>query len=142
MLRRAAQRLGIACQPASRPTEAGLAHRLCWAGQAAQYPPAGAPGIGYFAGDAGYDQPVDCLLWRDTTGTLRGILNHYPIDMPPWEKAGNLTMLVQPGWRRRGIGSALLDEARRRWPVDLGVQTYTDDGRRFIAAYRRGRREG
>jgi GNAT superfamily N-acetyltransferase len=118
-----------------------LRHRLSWEGQAAQYPPTGEPGIGYFAGDAGYNKPVDCLLRRDGTGLLRGILNHYPVDMPPWEKAGNVTVLVQPGWRRNGIASALLDEARRRWPIDLTAQTYTDNGRRFIAAYRRRRED-
>ncbi len=102
VLRQAAEGLGIPYQP-TRSNDMGPAmeHRLSWEGQAEQYPPAGEPGIGYFAGDAGFAQPVDCLLWRDETGALRGILNHYPVDMPPWEQAGNLTVLVQPGWRRR-----------------------------------------
>jgi hypothetical protein len=115
--------------------DAAAARLFGWDSQAGQYPRTGEPGIGYYAGDAGHAQPVNCLLWRDATGRLRGILNHYPIDMPPWERAGNLTVLVQPGWRRRRIATTLVDQARRRWPIDLAAQTYTDDGRKFITAY-------
>lgn len=111
-----------------------------WESQASQYPLDGPPGvISYFAGDVGAAEPVDCLLWRDGGGVLVGILNHYPIDYPPLERAGNFLVFVREDQRLQGIGSALLDEARRRWTIDLTQQLYTVDGHKFITHYVRHR---
>lgn len=101
-----------------------------WQSQVKQYPPAGEPGMGYFAGSLSDPDlpPVDCLLWRSDDGALRGILNHFPVDYPPWEQAGNITLIVDPTRRRQGIAHRLLAEADRRWDVPWTQQGYTKDG--------------
>jgi uncharacterized protein YndB with AHSA1/START domain/GNAT superfamily N-acetyltransferase len=86
-----------------------------WGSQAAQYPPKGPPGISYFRGELGDGLHVDCLLYRDESGDLVGILNHYPTDIPPHERAGAQNIWVHPDRRRQGIGSALSAEAFMRW---------------------------
>jgi GNAT superfamily N-acetyltransferase len=112
-----------------------------WATQAPQYPPDGPPGISYFRGDVSPDVWVDCLLWRDEDGTLRGILNRYPTDIPPWEAQGNFNLWVDPDWHRQGIGTALITEADRRWSLDFEQQRYTLEGAALVARYleRQGR---
>jgi uncharacterized protein YndB with AHSA1/START domain len=87
-----------------------------WESQAAQYPPSGPPGISYFRGDLSEGLFVDCLLYRDETGELVGILNHYPTDFPPHEREGDENVWVRPDRRRQGVGSALITEAFLRWP--------------------------
>lgn len=104
---------------------------LSWASQANQYPPFGEAGISYFRGDLSEDLYVDCLLWRDDGGILRGILNHYPIKTS-WEEVGNANVWVQPGWERRGIGTALITEALRRWTLDFTQQRYSPEGAALI----------
>jgi GNAT superfamily N-acetyltransferase len=111
---------------------------LDWDRQAPQYGQAKPeqPGILYFQGfEEGSSEWVDCLLMFDENLELVGILNYYAIDFPPWEKAGNVTMFTHPNKLRRGIGSALMDEARRRWPVNFDRQEYTRDGAAFINRY-------
>jgi GNAT superfamily N-acetyltransferase len=106
---------------------------FAWESQAPQYPPFGPAGISYFKGvtfkDNGLpdDFYVDCLLWRDEAGVLRGILNHYPMGHTLEEK-GNVNIWVQPGWQGRGIGTALAREAMRRWPLNLKQQRFTPSG--------------
>lgn len=103
-----------------------------FASQAAQYPARGPKGIGYLEGPDG----IGCVLYRDKHGKLRGILNYYSQPLPPYERAGNINIFVDPRFTRRGIATRLLDEALRRWPkIDLGAQRYTMSGARFIAAY-------
>lgn len=107
-----------------------------WESQVSQYPMRyrPGPGIAYFPGDvsqfAGMEDmpPVDCLLYYDEQGWLRGILNHYPVDYPPHEQAGNVNVFVDPARRRRGIGTALVTEAFRRWGVVLAEQRFTVAG--------------
>ena len=111
---------------------------LSWDRQAPQYHKAKPerPGIVYFQGfEEGSQEWVDCLLMYDENLELVGILNYYAIDFPPWEKAGNFTMFTRPDRFRRGIASALLDEARRRWTVDLDQQEWTREGAAFINRY-------
>ena len=86
-----------------------------WDSQAAQYPPTGPPGISYFCGGLSDNLFVDCLLYRDETGELVGILNQYPVDIPPFQRDGDKNIWVHPGRRRQGIGTALLLEAWFRW---------------------------
>jgi GNAT superfamily N-acetyltransferase len=82
--------------------------------------------------------PIDCLLWRDDDGILRGIVNHYPVDYPPYEKAGNVNIWVDPTCRRTGIASQLWAEAVKRWNVRFQEQRFTQDGVAFARAVRRG----
>jgi GNAT superfamily N-acetyltransferase len=106
-----------------------------WESQVVQYPLTGPPGIGYFKGEVeGVEDWVDCLLYRDKTGRVRGICNHYPTTNE-FEDAGNVNIWVDPAWQRRGIGTQLLDEAHRRWPIDLRQQRYSFSGARFAQAY-------
>src|ERR1700722_12827312 len=59
---------------------------LSWESQAPQYPASGPPGISYFRGEVSDTLFVNCLLYRDENGELVGILNHYPTDMPPYQR--------------------------------------------------------
>lgn len=106
--------------------------------QVCQYPHVGAPGIEYFAGDVGDGKPpVDCLLWRDEQGLVRGILNHYPVDYPPHEKAGNVNLYVHPDWGRRGIATALMHEGERRYGLTRwDQQRYSPAGLQWMLRYR------
>lgn len=101
--------------------------------QFGQYPD-GAPGVDYFRGDIDGGLWVDCLLYRDGDGKVRGVLNHFPVDIPP-EKKGNFLVLVARDYRGRGIGSALLKEACKRWDISLGRQNYTKQGVQFVKGY-------
>lgn len=110
---------------------------LSWESQIVQYrdaePPSEAGTITYYAGSVDSLPPVDCLLyWAPTPDGVRlrivGILNHYAVDYPPWEKAGNVNVWVRRSHQRRGIATALWDEAQRRWPVSLDQQRFTVPG--------------
>jgi GNAT superfamily N-acetyltransferase len=109
---------------------------LPWETQVIQYPPKGERGISYFAGPTSFGD-VDCLLWRDDWGHVRGILNHYGMDCPPWEHKGNVNIFVDPQWRRRGIATALLTEAVRRWPIDFDHQRYSRAGYETVQHFRK-----
>jgi GNAT superfamily N-acetyltransferase len=101
-----------------------------------QYPARGPRGISYYAGHPeSFDGVIDCLLFRDKSGKVRGILNHYPIDFPPLERAGAVNVWVEPRWRRRGVGMKLIAEADRRWRIDFSKQRCTNAGVRLIEAY-------
>ena len=110
-----------------------------WQNQARQYPRHGT-GITYFKGLCEDNMWVDCLLYYGYDNELHGILNHYPFDMPPHQKAGSVNLQVRPDRRRKGIGSALLDEAIKRFNINLEDQEYTPDGERFIKNYVRSSR--
>lgn len=105
--------------------------------QVSQYPALGEPGIGYFAGDVGDDwPPIDCLLWRDEQGRVRGILNHYAADYP-MEKRGNINIFVDPQWHRRGIATALLKQAEQLYgPTNWKQQRYSREGLAMMLHYR------
>lgn len=109
---------------------------LTWESQVYQYrdaePPAEIPGYSYYAGvlETG---TVDCLLWwgRTTSGRpmIVGILNHYPVDMPPFERAGAVNVWVRRTHQRRGIGGALVRLANALYgPIDYDRQRYTAAG--------------
>lgn len=107
---------------------------LPWESQVGQYPARGPKGISYFAGVVP-EGTVDCLLYRDKSGKVRGILNYYATDFPPHERAGNVNVLVDPKWQRRGIASKLLSEAQRRWTINWEQQAYTEAGARLVQAF-------
>jgi hypothetical protein len=96
-------------------------------------------GITYYCGNLP-DKPgapfrwVDCLLRWDEAGNLAGILNHYPQDMPPFERAGNCTVFVRDDCTRQGIATELWDEAVRRYGVTLEGQDFTPQGARLANA--------
>jgi len=106
---------------------ATIPEALSWDSQAEQYPAQGGPGIVYFAGETSLGT-VDCLLFYDRKKRLRGILNYYAIDFPPWEKAGNVNVWVHPSTRRRGIATQLVRAAMQRWRIDLDQQRFTPSG--------------
>lgn len=106
--------------------------------QAVQFPEKGEPGVSYSKETAGGGTQVDCLLWRDDNGTLRGILYHYP-QGTPWEDPGSVNLIVDDSYRKRGIATTLMDEAVKRFKVNLKKQTYTDDGYKFITKYKGGK---
>jgi hypothetical protein len=104
-----------------------------WESQVAQYPLTGPPGISYFRGNVTDETYVDCLLYRDETGELVGILNHYPSDFPPYERQGARNIWVHPGRRRHGIGTALWLEGLIRFGTGPdGDPKMTDVGLQFI----------
>lgn len=107
---------------------------LAWQGQAEQYPAYGEPGISYFPGRTSYGV-VDCLLYRNEQGVVVGILNHYGFDSP-WEKTGNVNVFVRRNAQRQGIGTALINEAKTRWTINLDQQHFTPEGVAFAERLR------
>lgn len=101
---------------------------LTWESQVSQYPEHGPPGISYMRGQLTPTHHVDCLLYRDEEGTLLGILNHYPADLPPAQREGSVNIWVHPAHRRSGIGRALVLEAVERWEVRRFAQNFTKSG--------------
>lgn len=107
-----------------------------WASQACQYPEVGDPGLHYFAGEVGGGKPpVDCLLWYDDDERLAGILNHYGVDYPPHERAGNVNIFIRPDAKRQGLGTTLFTAALERWEIDLSAQRFTLEGAYFANAW-------
>lgn len=105
-----------------------------WESQYEQYPKRSSPGIKYFAGHM-EQGTVDCLLYYDDNGRLRGILNHYPFTYLPYEVEGNVNIWVDPKYQRRGVATALLTEAMKRWEFRPQQQSYTEAGEAFIRAF-------
>lgn len=107
--------------------------------QRQQYPEHGQPGIGYFRGEMGGGVHVDVLLYRDESGNVVGILQHYSYDMPPYQRRGSVNVFVDPQRRRQGIGTSLLKAAGPRFKIDLLRQEFTPDGaflaNRFLRAF-------
>ena len=116
-----------------------------WESQVVQYPQTNKPGVHYFAGvlppeahPEGKPLTVDCLLYYGSDKHLHGILNHYDeaFDYPgSLERPGNVNLWVDLAWQRRGIGSLLMFEAKRRWKIDLSKQDYTIEGLLFLNGY-------
>jgi curved DNA-binding protein CbpA/8-oxo-dGTP pyrophosphatase MutT (NUDIX family)/predicted ABC-type ATPase len=103
-------------------------------GQAEQFDKKGPPGFSYFKGEGNGLRPgqwVDCLLWRDEKGILKGIVYHYPQDLP-LEKKGNVNIFISPDSKRKGIASTLLAEAMKLYDVNLRQQRYSTEGAAFV----------
>ncbi len=106
-----------------------------WDHQVGQYDKKGEPGISYFKGEVD-DKWVDCLLFRNKAGKLIGVLNHYPFDFPPYEKKGNINVMVDPKEQSKGTGMELFKEALKRWKdIDLYKQHWTKSGKRLLDTY-------
>lgn len=108
-----------------------------WKLVASQLPAKGEPGTTYEELDPGREfgtGKIDALLHRDKYGRLMGVLYYYRVEFGtpghfPYQPAGSVSMWVDPGWHRKGIGRVLALEAIRRWPeLDLAVQNYTPGG--------------
>ena len=105
--------------------------------QAAQFDETGTPGIELRRENASIGQPVDCVLYRNNTGVLDGILYFYPDGAPGLEQPGNVNIFVRPEAARTGIASRLLDHATRLFDINLDQQLLTPSGKAFLDAYRR-----
>lgn len=105
-----------------------------WHNQAKQYPEHGT-GIMYFKGILPSGKHVDCLLYYGADNLLQGILNFYPIKIPFLQEKGSVNIEVRHDRRRKGIATALLNEAIKRFEINLENQEYTHDGERFIKKY-------
>ena len=106
-----------------------------WEYFAADYPATGEPGIVYrrdVAAKFGPNAVSESLLCYDRDGKLVGILNYFPNNVPFLERAGNFNVIVHPKSRRRGIGTSLLHEAVKRWPINFEQQRYSHSGARLI----------
>jgi GNAT superfamily N-acetyltransferase len=90
-----------------------------WARIAERWPATGELGITQTRDGLG-----DVLTYRDAAGHLRGIL---------WHRPTGIGVLVDPAYRRRGVGLALVRAAGRRWPINL-AQPMTDAGVQLSAA--------
>lgn len=102
-----------------------------WKDVAANHPKRGPVGISHERvnpGPAYGDVPIDVLLHRNRKGRLTGVLYYYPQAVAHYVPAGAVHMWVDPARQGRGVGRALAVEAVRRWPINLGVQRYTEGG--------------
>lgn len=99
-----------------------------WNNQFEQYPKTGPKGISYFKGEIDDKTWVDCLLYRNSKGKLIGVLNHYPFNFHPYEKKGNINVMVDPNHQREGIGQELLKSAMKKWKIDFIQQKFTPQG--------------
>lgn len=111
----------------AEPLVASVDSMADWSTQERWYPEIGPAGLSYFPGVTPLGT-VDCLLWRSEAGELIGILNHYPFRTAEGQTPGSINVWVKPSWRRRGIGTRLLEEADRRWQLDLNDQVLTPEG--------------
>ncbi len=101
-----------------------------WEGQECQYEKTGPPGMSLFVPE----DWVACLLYRDETGKLLGILNYYTRETP-FEQRGNVNIWIHPEHQRQGIGTALLAEASRRWEIDFLQQRYSPAGLSLVRKF-------
>lgn len=63
----------------------------------------------------------DVLLYRGTTGAVTGVLTRD-------HRTDRIRVWVDPMFQRQGIGTALGREAARRWPIKIGVQSFSEAG--------------
>lgn len=121
-----------------------------WESQVNQYPKVGKPGIDLFIGEISVGRVqfdgedvldarcnyVECLLYRNNKGHVIGILNYYRWGVEGFEEPGNVNVWVHPRRHRRGIGTALLTEAEKRFgPINFHQQTYSTAGRALVTKY-------
>lgn len=108
---------------------------FAWEHQVGQYPKQG-KGIQYFRAKISDNRWVDCLLYYGDDSTLHGILNFYPFNFPPFQKKGSVNIQVRKDKRRQGVASALMNEAMKRFDINLMKQDYSPLGKKFIKNYR------
>ncbi len=106
-----------------------------WDSQASQFPYKDAPGISLERRTDGQlgSTVVDCLLYRQESGLLAGILYHYNEDCP-YQQPGSCNLWVRPDAQHQGIGTALTREAWHRWGIVYEEQTMTPGSVAWIDA--------
>ena len=131
--------------PRYRPVEVNKADEeiFTWDSQASQYPADGPPGISHLRVQIGppengdSDPRIECLLYRDESGKLVGILNYFPVGVQDLEKPGAGALFVHPEHRRQGIATALSREWLKRWDYwDEGAMTFSASGAAFVNGQR------
>lgn len=117
---------------------------LKWEDAVVDYPATGHPGVIYRKDTTvqfGSEAVSEALLFYAPDGTLAGLFFYFPKDIwvpdisRPIERAGNFTVIVAPGHRRRGVGTRLLREALKRWNIDFEQQKYTEAGAKLVQRY-------
>lgn len=78
-------------------------------------------------GPPGIQSGLGFVAWRGQRGHIHGILT--------LDQHMGFLVHVDPDHRRRGIATRLLDEALRRWDLDLAGERYTPAGAAWIATY-------
>ncbi|HWE55148.1 MAG TPA: GNAT family N-acetyltransferase [Acidimicrobiales bacterium] len=115
-----AQRLAIRKAVAEKQATVGEDTVYSWESQANQYPLMGPPGATAFQLPPARDRQVNCVLFRGEGGDLLGILNHYPVDLPPLEQKYTLNVWVHPDRRGEGIATRLVLAAMQQgWPISV-----------------------
>lgn len=128
------------------PRRASLGPVHDWLSQAPQYYRSDVPrtpGIVHWTVPAS-ETPVriECLLFWGADDRLMGILNYYPDGSPFGEQPHDTLTLVNPQYRRIGIGTTLLATALEKWPeITLLGQSYTDQGWAFVSSFLREKEE-
>lgn len=67
-----------------------------WPRQVTAFSTFGGPGLAYLT-RYHVDGPVDCLVWRDSSGYVRGFLYHYPSGHPAVRACGQREHVGRPG---------------------------------------------
>jgi len=111
-----------------------------WKLQASQAPGAGTPN----RIEHGRIENFEALFFYDEVGLLRGLLKYFDRDIHESEgsgdglvaHAGEIFVIVDPDYRRRGIGTRLLREATCTWNIDLTNQGFTPQGVALVEKFR------
>ena len=90
-------------------------------------------------GPPGFTQQINgsehILFLRSDAGELLGLVFFYADAAPRGARAGEVVLRTSPWHLRKGIMSRMLDEACRRWPIELHRQHYNEGGTKFIQKY-------
>lgn len=102
------------------------------------YPMVGKPnGLCWYSPheEAGFPLRVFAVLSYDGRGYLQGACMVFP-DGTPVDKPGNVSTIVRPNVRRKGIATMLLATMDARFPIDWTAQTYTPQGLALVESFR------
>jgi GNAT superfamily N-acetyltransferase len=105
-------------------------------------PKSGKVGISYFKTYADPVSYTHTLVYRNGEGKFVGFFEHFPIGTLPDingknEEEGNINIWVDPKEWGKGIGTALLTEACKRWDINIEHQQYTALGYKLVRSYMR-----
>ena len=124
-----AERLAVRGLIAEKEATVDDTEMFSWESQAGQYPPLGPPGISTMRMRFEDGRWINCLLYRESGGSLVGILNHYPVDLPPWEQKFTINVWVHPAHRSKGIATEMvLGAMQEGWPISVEDLKVTGSG--------------
>jgi len=110
--------------PSFEPRISTLPFLVSWGNVSARLPANGPAGISF---DRDWRGTI-VLQYRDEQGRLRGMLCRYGELVSGENRPGETLTIVDPECRRRGIGTALHQEARRLGiHIDYRAQTYSSE---------------